>query len=142
MESHGLNPSLDRKEFFLRTEAGAYDLQARVQIIGKDILIAVWGGNRPHIGAAAFAQTQPGIVDPNRKSTTVSVFCFPGHREDVLVRSLARDIAQITNSNIVVTAGTHWDHLDQKGIDQVLANGKKLTGIIQKTLREYFQHET
>lgn len=142
MERSRLNPSRNNREFLLRTEAGAYDLQALVRIIGEDILIAVWGGDRPHIGATALAQTQPGIANPDQMSATVSVFCFPGHREDALARPIAREIARMTNSNVVVTAGAHWDHLDSKGIEQVLTNGKKLTRIIQKTLQEYFQHET
>ena len=33
------------KEFIVQTETDSYDLEASVRIIGKDILIAVWGGD-------------------------------------------------------------------------------------------------
>jgi len=34
-------------EFTIQTHEGSYDLSAGVRLIGDDILIAIWGGERP-----------------------------------------------------------------------------------------------
>ena len=36
-------------EFRIKTEAEVYRLEASVQEIGKDLLVAIWGGEKPHI---------------------------------------------------------------------------------------------
>ena len=55
---------------------GAYDLEASVQKIGENLLVAIWGGELPHIGAVAIAQPRPSLKDPDRISSTASVFCL------------------------------------------------------------------
>jgi hypothetical protein len=50
---------MDRTEFTIETDTGAYDLTASVRMIGPDLLIAIWGGEKPHIGAVAVAQPRP-----------------------------------------------------------------------------------
>lgn len=122
------------KEFIVQTETGSFDLEAAVSIIGNDILIAIRGGDKPHIGAVATAQTQPSIVNPNKKNATASVICFPGHKEDHLVKPIAEKVALSTGSNVVVTAGTHWDDIDETGIKHVLQNGNLLTELIVSKL--------
>lgn len=127
-----MNP--DCPEFTVSTCKGSFDIEACVQNIGKDILVAVWGGDTPHIGAVAAAQSQPSIVDPEKNNATASVICFPGHMEDNLVRPMAEKIALSTQSNVVVTAGTHWDNIDKDGIKKVLKNGDALTELILEKL--------
>ena len=127
-----MNP--DCSEFTVSTCKGSFDLKASVQIIGKDILIAVWGGDTPHIGAVSAAQSQPSIVDPEKNNATASVICFPGHMEDNLVKPMAEKIALSTGSNVVATGGTHWDNIDKDGIKKVLENGHALTDLIIEKL--------
>ncbi|HBN44919.1 MAG TPA: hypothetical protein QGF08_05775 [Candidatus Marinimicrobia bacterium] len=128
--------------FNVRTDDGFYDLEASVRIIGNDILIAVWGGDTPHIGAVSAAQAQPSIVNPEKENATASVICFPGHKEDHLVKLIAEKIALSTGSNVVVTAGTHWDNIDKGGIEKVMENSTLLTKLIieklPKTLAETY----
>lgn len=124
----------DRMQFTISTREGFYDLEARVQLIGEDILIAVWGGDRPHIGAVAAAQTQPSIVNPARTSATASVLCFPGHREDRLAKPMAEKIARVAEKHVVVTAGAHWDEINREGIEKVLKNGETLADMIIEEL--------
>ncbi len=121
-------------QFTVRTDEGSYDLEATIQLIGQDILIAVWGGDRPHIGAVSGAQTQPSIVNPTKTSATASVLCFPGHKEDQLVKPMAEKIARLTDRHVVVTAGAHWDKIDGEGIEQALRNSDILADMILKKL--------
>jgi hypothetical protein len=117
-------------EFKITTGKKQYDLEAAVRSIGEDLLVAIWGGERPHIGAVAVAQPRPSLKDPDQISSTASVFCLLGHKEDDLVKAAAQILAATLNTTVVVTAGIHWDNLDAAGIRQVLRNSEHLIDLI------------
>ena len=125
------------KEFRINTSEGEYDLSASVRRIGRDLLVAIWGGEKPHIGAVAMAQPRPSLKDPVVTSSTASVFCYVGHKEDQLAKATAEILAATLKTNVVVTAGIHWDNLPQKGIQRVIENSKILVELIlEKIVRE------
>ena len=117
-------------EFKVMTHEGAYDLEAGVKLIGNDLLVAIWGGEKPHIGAVAAAQPRPSLKDPDVTSATASVFCFVGHKEDELAKAAAEVLAAAVNTRVIVTAGIHWDRIDQEGIRKVIRNSEILIDMI------------
>jgi hypothetical protein len=121
---------MDLMEFSVQTPPGDYQLKAGVRLIGDDILVAVWGGEKPHIGAVAAAQPRPSLKDPQVNSATASVICFVGHKEDELAKASAEILAAVLNTRVVVTAGIHWDNLDQEGIQEVVRNSETLLEMI------------
>jgi len=48
---------------YVRTEDSTLVVEAKAVWIGKDLLIYIWGGDRPHIGAVAAAQPRPSLAD-------------------------------------------------------------------------------
>jgi len=116
--------------FMVKTSTGVYDIQAQVLRIGTDLLVAVWGGEKPHIGAVAVAQPRPSLRDLNVVSATASVICLPAHKEDEIAKMVAETLAAALNTSVVVTAGIHWDNIPQAGIELVIANSKTLVGLI------------
>jgi hypothetical protein len=116
--------------FTLKTNEGVYDLEASVRMVGKDLLVAVWGGDQPHIGAVAVALPRPSLKDPERVSATASVICLLGHKEDDLAKAVSEILAAAMNTTVVVTAGIHWDNLDDEGISRVLKNSEILLDLI------------
>jgi hypothetical protein len=123
-------------EFTLKTSQGEYDLEASVRIIGKDLLVAVWGGEQPHVGAVAIAQPRPSLKDPERVSATASVVCLLGHKEDDLAKAVSEILAAAMNTTVVVTAGIHWDNLDAEGINRVLRNSEILVDLILEKIAQ------
>ncbi|MFZ5587843.1 MAG: hypothetical protein ACOZHQ_18145 [Thermodesulfobacteriota bacterium] len=101
-------------------------LSARWLWCGEDLLVAVEGGEKPHIGAVAMATPRPSLADPARSSATASVFCYLGHKEDGLAKDLAEALAAALNVRVVVTAGAHWDGLGPQEIAQVEASARDL----------------
>ncbi|MGD8524504.1 MAG: hypothetical protein PVF56_25390, partial [Desulfobacterales bacterium] len=77
---------MNSTEFTINTDTGAYDLTASIRWIGPDLLVAIWGGEKPHIGAVAMAQPRPSLKDPEVTSSTASVFSYVGHKEDDLAK--------------------------------------------------------
>jgi len=124
-------------EFTIRTRREAYNIEALVKVIGEDLLVAIWGGDRPHIGAVAMAQPRPSLRDKDKTSATASVFCFLGHKEDLIAKEAAERIASALNTNVVATAGIHWDDIDEAGIACVMENSRELVEmIIERTSKE------
>lgn len=118
-------------EFFVATASELYRLSANVQLIGEDLLVAVWGGEQPHIGAVAVAQPRPSLSPSNdQASATASVICLLGHKEDAIAKSAAETLAAAMNRPVVVSAGMHWAQIDAEGIRKVEENANQLVSII------------
>lgn len=119
----------------VRAAAGAspYGLQAEAAWVGSDLVVAIWGGDAPHVGAAAAAAPRPSLDDPAKTSATASVIAFSGHKEDLLAREAALALAAALGARVVVTAGMHWEGIDAAGIAAVQANLRELVrGLIRE----------
>jgi hypothetical protein len=126
------------KEYTVETDTGAYDLKASVRMIGSDLLIAIWGGEKPHIGAVAVAQPRPSLKDPAVTSSSASVICLLGHKEDELVKAAAEILAAALKTQVVVTAGIHWDNLAPEAIQCVVRNSEILVDrILERCFNEF-----
>jgi hypothetical protein len=129
---------MSEAEFTLETDTGTYDLTASVRIIGSDLLIAIWGGEKPHIGAVALAQPRPSLKDPKVTSSNASVICLLGHKEDELAKAAAEILAAALETQVVVTAGIHWDNLAPEGIQRVVQNSEILVDkILERCVAEF-----
>jgi hypothetical protein len=129
-------------EFTVTTQEGRFDISATVHLIGRDLLVAIWGGDYPHIGAVAAAQPRQSLRDPGVTSATASVICYVGHKEDSMAKAAAEYLAATFNTRVVVTAGIHWDNLTDADIRQVLKNGEVLLEMIRQRGTEIFCADT
>jgi len=118
-----------------RTRKGTFDLSASVTRIGEGVVVIIWGGEKPHIGAVAMAQPRKSLKDAEKMSATASVLSIVGHKEDAVVKSVSERLAAVAGNPVVVTAGMHWDGLQAKDIKQVLKNVESLTAMVEKYLR-------
>lgn len=117
-------------EFHIKTDKEAHNLEAFVKEIGKDLLVAIWGGDRHHIGAVAVAQPRPSLENHALRSATASVFCYLGHKDDIIAKEAAERISSALNTNVAVTAGVHWENLDEAGMRDVVENSRQLVKMI------------
>ena len=126
------------EEFSIKTNEDSYNLSASIRLIGEDVLVAIWGGERPHIGAVAIAQPRPSLKDPEVTSASTSVFCFVGHKEDELAKATAEILSATLNTPVVVAAGIHWDNLDEEAILKIIKNSEILVDrILEKCMAEF-----
>ncbi len=109
---------------------GRFLIQSLVQEIGEDLLVSVWGGTRPHIGAVGIAVVRPSLANKRRFSATSSNFTFTGHKEDLLVKEVSEVIAATLRRNVVVTAGIHFDGLKAKDLLVVQELARRLAAKI------------
>lgn len=114
------------RRFELSIEEGNYPLHSLSLLVGEDLVTCIWGGTQPHIGAVAIALPRPSIADPNVVSSTSSVFTVLGHKEDELVKMVSERLSARLQKNVVVTAGVHWDHLEEDAITEIMDNCRAL----------------
>ena len=131
-----MHPGKQHDNFHFRTNEGLYDLEASVKWIGSDILVAIWGGERPHIGAVSLAQPRPSLKNPAVTSATASVLCVVGHKEDDLAKKASKFLSAALNTRVVVTAGIHWGDLEDEGIRRVVQNSEVLVQRIAEKMKE------
>jgi hypothetical protein len=123
------------KRYEIVLSQGRFRVHGAVQFLGNDLLLSIWGGTRPHIGAVGIAAPRPSLKDSGKESATSSNFTFPGHREDLLVKKISEKLASRCQAHAVVTAGLHWDNLTSREIRLVENLALKLADRILKKLR-------
>jgi hypothetical protein len=124
------------KKFTVEVSKGPLRIYSSVQRIGPDLLVSIWGGTHPHIGAVAMAVPRPSLKDPQKVSATSSNFTFVGHKEDLLAKKISEKIASQLKTNVIVTAGIHWDKLPPNKIETIEKLTDTLTDLILKKLEE------
>ena len=77
------------------------------------------GGDCPHLGAVAVAQSRKSLADPLKISATTSNISILGHKEDELTRNAASRVASAISANVAVCCGIHVDHISTFEIDGI-----------------------
>jgi hypothetical protein len=81
------------------------------------------------------AVPRPSLKDPRKVSATSSNFTFVGHKEDLLAKKISEKIASQLKTNVIVTAGIHWDKLPPHKIGTIEKLTEKLTDQILRKLQ-------
>ena len=108
-----------------------YDVWAEIQHVGEDIQIIIGGGERPHIGAVAFAEPSEknhpvtGLPINDNKSDAkckVTTVVGEGHKEKEVAATFAEAFCEKFKVNISVSAGIHTDDASTQEIELFLKN--------------------
>ena len=102
---------------------------------GADLVVAVGGGERPHVGAAALALSLPSLKDPSRLTESSSLLAVPGHKEEDLAREGALRLARALARTVVVTVGIHDDGISAERIAAYVALFERLVDAIVEDQR-------
>lgn len=118
-------------------EAGRHTIFLEVKEIGKDLLIAIYGGDAHHIGGAAVAYPTPSHY---RDATTVSVstMTLPGHKDYVVANTAAEKICKALETPTIVTVGIHYDNATKNDIDEIVS---VVDALVQDAISHYQKAE-
>ncbi|KRN99016.1 hypothetical protein [Companilactobacillus kimchiensis] len=88
-----------------------YTIEAALKVIGKDLFIALTGGDNPHIGTVT-------TLTKNTKMQTVRFPSHDGrlHKDDVLATEIGQIIQPFLPGSCTITAGVHVNHISKKQI--------------------------
>jgi hypothetical protein len=104
--------------------------------VGEDLVVAVGGGEQPHVGCVVLATPNPGEREASPRSASCSVLTIPPHKEEPIARGIAIRLAEHLGRVAVVTAGVHEDGLDRAGIEEFLRLGERLGDELVRRLQD------
>lgn len=96
---------MSRKDYWYEKE----QLKIQMQQMGEDLCILFYGGDRGHIGSVAMAEPRPSLTGSGEISSTVSVYTYSGHKDDLIASAIAREVAAKLNRKCVAAVGIHYD---------------------------------
>jgi hypothetical protein len=111
----------------LEAQRGRISLQLVATRMGRDLCVALSGGDRAHIGAVALSQARPSLQGDGSVSATTSVLALTGHKEDELARALAARLAVAIEATVCVSCGIHVDGIRGEEVQAVVALAEELT---------------
>lgn len=106
---------MDQPVVTFTTTAAGYTMQASVAVIGSDLLIAITGGDIPHIGTVT-------ICTREQPAETLRFHSHHGryYKDDILAQRMAFLLRPYLSGNCLITAGVHVDGITQQ---QIQASG-------------------
>jgi hypothetical protein len=110
-------------------------LQAWVRRVGDDVVVAIGGGDRPHVGCVVLAVPSP-KGPATEHAPSVSVLTIPPHKEEPIARPLAEAVCRRLGAVAVVTAGVHEAGIDRCGIEVYLRLGAELAEAVADRLED------
>lgn len=98
-------------------EVNTKPINITVLCLGDDLIASLSGGDIEHIGAAALAVPRASLADKNKISSTASVLCLRGHKEDETAKKIALHLAAELNANVLAVVGVHYNYAVPKMIN-------------------------
>lgn len=98
-------------------------LKLTAAFIGRDLLLALSGGDAPHVGAAALAFPAEGEAGGG---TLCQSLAAPGHRDDIPARELAERLSRETGARVLCACGIHFDGASPELIAEILEASRGL----------------
>lgn len=95
---------------------------ARCWDTGRGLVVGLFGGESPHVGAVVVSVPRPSLADPARASCTSSVVNLPAHKEEEVIRPLAEELARATGRPVVGVAGVHVEAARPADLELLVRN--------------------
>ena len=105
----------------LSKRSGRVEVRLSGRWVGDDLQLAIFGGDRPHIGAVALSSCHLSLKNSEQQDVTTSVIAVTGHKEDLLARTAAQRIASGSGCTTCVSCGIHLDDISKEEIRLVQA---------------------
>lgn len=121
-------------EGVLSQGSAPYDVHLEIRLAGEDILAAITGGTRPHIGAVCLAEpsgaahpvTGESAVAGAGQSLKLQTMAAPGHKDAVLAEMFAAALCKEYGVRVCAAAGVHVDDASGEEIALMVKNAKEL----------------
>ena len=95
-----------------------YKLECELIGMGKDLALAVYGGDTPHIGCVVMSNARPSLTGKGIGVTT-SVLNILGHKDELIARLFAENVAKNKNCTVVCACGIHVDNITETQLTEI-----------------------
>ncbi|GAB6194497.1 prenylated flavin chaperone LpdD [Desulfocastanea catecholica] len=104
----------------IQSEAKGFPITIKAVLLGDDVNISIFGGEKGHIGAVALAQPRSSLANPAMTSASTSVITLCGHKEDRLACEMAEKAAIAVKGVVSVACGIHVDGASAEQINSIV----------------------
>ncbi|MHA2141310.1 MAG: prenylated flavin chaperone LpdD [Candidatus Thorarchaeota archaeon] len=113
-------------------QSGRHIIYLETRSIGKDLLVAIFGGDEHHIGGVAVAYPTKSHY---RDALTISVnsITLPGHKDYVVANTSAERMCKALDCPVISTVGIHYDAATPEEI-------KGIIGVVDDLVDEAILH--
>lgn len=101
-------------------EVAGQPITCTITPMGEDVALAIYGGQRPHIGCTVLAVPRPSLSGTGR-SATVSTLNRTGHKDDVVAAAVAKQVAARLDCAVSCSCGIHVDHAAPQLVEAIAA---------------------
>ncbi len=105
----------------MEIEKNGIKIKAKLHEVGKDLLVVISGGDKPHIGACVMGNKDE-----------VKITHLKEHKDHIALNLIAEKLRKKSNKNICVLGGIHVENINKKQIKQVLKMSKEIAKKIRK----------
>ncbi len=111
-------------------------LAATVVDSGDGVVVTLFGGDHPHVGATVIAVPRPSLEHPTRISATSTVMPLIGHKDDVFARPVAGALAARLGVVVVVVSGVHIDSARPEELEALLEAAPRLAAELAEVVEQ------
>jgi hypothetical protein len=107
-----------------------------VVLVTQDGLVAyLYGGEKPHAGAAVICLPRPSLVHDTGFSCDSTIIPRPGHKDQIAGQMVAEQLCRELQVAVFLAAGIHIDDASPIEIEKLLANCKVVANTASTTLQ-------
>lgn len=123
------------KDMIFKYTLNHTEIVLEASFIGEDLVVHLYGGEKPHIGTVILSQPRPSLCNDGRMSATSSILNIVGHKDEFVCRKLAEKAAAELQTNVVCTGGIHIDDIAPAQIEQIIKGVDKLSAQLIQQIR-------
>jgi hypothetical protein len=114
-------------------QAGRHTIYLEAKTIGKDLLVAIFGGDEHHIGGVAVAYPTRSHY---RDASTISVnsITLPGHKDYVVANSSAEKMCKALMCPVISAVGIHYAAATSEEIQDIV---KVVDDLVDEAILHY-----
>jgi len=109
----------------LKIGKGKCQIHIEVHSYFDGLIIILYGGDKPHIGAVALSIPRQSLRDKKVISCSTSLLTITGHKDDIIAREMSETVCRSIKKTIVVVAGVHINRASSEDIKNVMRNCRK-----------------
>lgn len=105
----------------LSRKIGRVNIDLKANYVGKDLIIIISGGDRPHVGAISYGGE--GFSNKDFEKNTI---VYGNHKEYIISQKFSKSIGDIFKGNYMISVGIHLDQITKEEIKIVMKLSEEL----------------
>lgn len=124
-----------KDRYHFQTGSGRLLVELFVLTTQDGLVAYLYGGEKPHAGAAVISLPRPSLADTADASCDSVIVPRPGHKDQIAGQLVAEQLCRDLQTAVFLTAGIHIDDASTAEIEELLANCQTVANSASTALR-------